>query len=99
MDATTPFGNTTVAQVLWKELLKLEKKHREYICTVFHETCKVWGELYMFGISQRNMLSEMMYDFATESSRKYLTGDGYTYFCNILKVQLRKHKKLDNPKK
>jgi len=41
----------------------------------------------------------MLYEHTIKNASNYLTGDGYTYFCNMLQTQLKKNKKLDIMKK
>lgn len=91
----SPFGASKVSQVLWKELLNLEDKHRMYICSLFQETCKDFKELYRCKLTHRELLGKMLYEHTLQSASKYLTGDGYTYFCNMLQTQLKKNKRLD----
>jgi hypothetical protein len=95
----TPFGVSEAANVLWRELFELKKSQIKYITTIFNDFNKSVGELYKNKIHQREIMSEMLYEHTIVKASKYLTNDAYSFFCNILRKQLREYRRLDFIKK
>lgn len=88
----TPFGNSIVANVLWKELSYLEHKHIEYVLSVYNDFTSTVKQLYKHKILGRELICDLLYKDCITRVDKYLSGDAYTYFCNIMQVAVKKQK-------
>ncbi len=95
----SPFGKTTVAEVLWSGLQELPSKQRQYVTLVYQDFCKVCNELYKNKIFQREELVHLYYDRCLGKVGTYLTVGNYTYFCNAMQAHLKEVKRLDKAKK
>lgn len=88
----TPFGTSLVANVLWKELSHLEPKHIEYVLSVYNDFSTTVKQVYKHKISGRETICHLLYKDCINRVDKYLCGDAYTYFCNIMQVCVKKQK-------
>lgn len=91
----TPFGTSLESNVLWKEMAYLENKHKEYVLSVYNAFCTTISQLYKHKILGRETIGELLYKDCINKVDKYLTGYAYTYFCNIMKICMKKHKRKD----
>ena len=90
-----PFGISLASNILWKELSYLEPKHIEYVLSVYNDFSRTVKQLYKHKILGRENICDLLYIDNIKKVDKYLSGNAYTYFCNIMQKCVKKQKEKD----